>query len=173
MVGWRRNGTLPPAECPPYSALETDPILSSNEPVERAVKEKNETVWSLCKPLRDEIIESFPTYWPIFTIASALIEIALVTMIMVTNDFAPVQFTTKIETTDVAGFGGVNVSVTKSVLPNPFVGPSKAAIIHAGGKYPMVSGRAVEDVSLREKLMYGRYGNSILIFECMRFSYIL
>eukprot|EP00731_Ephydatia_muelleri_P028003 Em0019g876a len=91
----------------------------------------------MCKPLKDEIIESFPTYWPIFTIASALIEIALVTMVMVTNSFAPVQFTTKIETSDIAGFGGVNLSVTKSVLPNPFAGPSKAAMIHAGAKYPV------------------------------------
>ena len=138
MVGWRRNGTLPPAQCPPYTPLETDPIVHVSNESDTAVKKNETKLWNMCKPLTDEIIESFPTYWPIFTIASALIEIALVTMVMVTNSFAPVQFTTKIETSDIAGFGGVNLSVTKSVLPNPFAGPSKAAMIHAGAKYPVV-----------------------------------
>lgn len=142
MVGWRRNGTLPPAQCPPYTPLETDPIVVpvsiERESVQKAVKKSETHLWNMCKPLKDEIVDSFPTYWPIFTIASALVEIALVTMVMATNSFAPVQFTTKIETSDIAGFGGVNHSVTKSILPNPFVGPSKAAMIHAGAKYPVV-----------------------------------
>lgn len=140
MVGWHRNGTQPPAECPPYSALETDPIVApnSNESVERTAKKNEAKWWSLCKPLKDEIVESFPTYWPIFTVISGLLEIALVTVVMMTNTFAPVQFTIAIETRDIVGFGGVNVSVTKDILPNPFVGPSKAAMIHAGAKYPVV-----------------------------------
>ena len=91
------------------------------------------------EPTRDEVMKSLPKFWPIVTVLIALIEVSMLVAVIVTGGLAPIKFVPETKFGTVVGFDNITVSADRQIVPNFFIGTSKAALVHAGGMYTPVS----------------------------------
>lgn len=161
LAGWRRTGTLPqseriasyslisPEQEDPAAAVELQPRQrgarggGEGERERRRPRERRSTIRRITdtltrrKPTREEVKETLPTFWPVFTILVAIIEIGLLAATIITGGgLAPIAFRPKSEHQIITDFNNQSqVSVTREIVPNFFIGPSSAALVHTGAKY--------------------------------------
>ena len=88
---------------------------------------------------RDDVQKTLPKFWPVATVLVALAEIALLVAVLVTDGFAPIAFRPRTVQDVVSGFGNRTDIVSREDVPNFFIGPSSASLIHIGAKYTPVS----------------------------------
>ena len=91
------------------------------------------------KQTKDEVLKSLPTFWPVVTVLVTVIEVGLLIATIITNGLAPIAFTPQQEFEVVVGFDNQTASVTREIVPNFFIGPTKQALIHTGALYSPVS----------------------------------
>ena len=92
------------------------------------------------EPTRDEVMKSLPKFWPVVTVLIALVEVSMLVAVIVTaGGVAPIKFNPETEFKTVTGFDNISISATRQIVPNFFIGTSKAALVHAGGMYTLVS----------------------------------
>ena len=90
-------------------------------------------------PTREEVRRTLPTFWPVFSILVTLVEIVLFIAIVVSSGgFAPIAFEPETREKLILGFNNRTEVVRRQVVPNFFVGPSNADLIHNGAKYTPV-----------------------------------
>lgn len=92
------------------------------------------------KPNPQQVKDSLPKFWPVVTVLIALIEIGLLIAVIVTGGgFAPIQFVPMIEGPEsIVGFDNVSVTVSRSIVPNFFIGASSEWLVHTGALYAPV-----------------------------------
>ena len=90
-------------------------------------------------PTREEIMKTLPKFWPIVTVVIGIIEVGLLIAVIVTGGLAPIRFTPETDFTTVNGFDNRSESVSRSIVPNFFIGTSKSALVHSGAMYAPVS----------------------------------
>ena len=90
-------------------------------------------------PTREEVMKSLPKFWPVVTVLIALLEVSMLVAVIVTGGLAPIKFTPETELKVVTGFDNISVSADRQIVPNFFIGTSKASLVHAGGMYTSVS----------------------------------
>ena len=91
------------------------------------------------KETKEEVLKSLPTFWPVVTVLVTLIEVGLLIAVIITNGLAPIAFTPQQEFEVVRGFDNQTATVTREIVPNFFIGPTKQALIHSGALYAPVS----------------------------------
>lgn len=92
------------------------------------------------KPTREEVEQSLPSFWPVFTVVVAVIEVVLLAAVMGTEGVALIAFTPETEHRVITSFSGQYLAtISRQEVPNYFIGPSPAALIHTGAKYSPVS----------------------------------
>ena len=93
------------------------------------------------KPTHEEVKETLPTFWPIFTILVVVVEAGLLAATIITGGgLAPIAFRPKSEHRVITDFNNQSqVAVTREIVPNFFIGPFSAALVHTGAKYTPVS----------------------------------
>ena len=91
------------------------------------------------EPTRDEVMKSLPKFWPVVTVLIALVEVSMLVAVIVTGGLAPIKFVPETEYKTVVGFDNRSISASRQIVPNFFIGTSKAALVHAGGMYTPVS----------------------------------
>ena len=90
-------------------------------------------------PTREEVMKTLPTFWPIMTILIAVVEIGMLIATIATGGLAPIRLTPVINVSTIVGFDNIQDSASKEIVPNFFIGTSKAALIHTGAMYTPVS----------------------------------
>ena len=90
-------------------------------------------------PTREEVLKSLPKFWPVITVLIALVEVGLLIAVIVVSGLAPIAFQPVSESRIVVGFDNQSDTITKEVVPNFFIGPSSASLIHSGSMYTPVS----------------------------------
>ncbi len=90
-------------------------------------------------PTREEVMKTLPSFWPVMTVLIALIEVGMLIATIATGRLAPIRFTPETNTSTIRGFGGTSDFSSREILPNFFIGTSKASLIHAGAMYSPVS----------------------------------
>ena len=88
---------------------------------------------------REDVQKTLPKFWPVATVLVALAEIALLAAILIKDGFAPIAFKPRTVQEVVSGFGNSTDIVSREDVPNFFIGPSSASLIHIGAKYTPVS----------------------------------
>ena len=165
--GWQRAGTLPrnatarawynavpqnDATSPGSSAQERTPIDLSNENRQQEVQYGRRRAGNTLRrvantlsrvvkrkePSREEVMDSLPKFWPVMTILIVTIEVALLIAVTVTQGLAPISLTPTIEDANIIGFDNQTETVTRQVVPNFFIGPSKPGLVHSGAMYTPV-----------------------------------
>ena len=91
------------------------------------------------EPTRDEVMKSLPKFWPVVTVLIGLLEVSMLVAVIVTGGLAPIKFVPQEEFKTVVGFDNRSISASRQIVPNFFIGTSKAALVHAGGMYTPVS----------------------------------
>ena len=91
------------------------------------------------KPTSDEVQKSLPTFWPVMTIIIAIIEVCLLVATIITAGLAPISLTPKETYSPVQGFDNASETGFRQIVPNFFIGTSKASLIHNGAMYTPVS----------------------------------
>ena len=91
------------------------------------------------QPSRQEVLDTLPTFWPICTILISVVQITMFIAVCVVFGLAPISFVPEIRRGEVLGFNGLNVSISRQVAPNFFVGPPSEALVHVGAQYTPVS----------------------------------
>lgn len=90
-------------------------------------------------PTQDEVQKSLPTFWPVMTIIIAVVEVVLLVATIITSGLAPIKLTPKEVYSPVQGFDNINETGFRQIVPNFFIGTSKASLIHNGAMYTPVS----------------------------------
>ena len=161
--GWNRAGTLPPNDrAMAYSPIGQDesvaPVVTppsmspQNSPGNTLQRGRGrggrlgrwkQTVTSKFgrkdNLTREQVMKTLPTFWPVMTVLIALAEIALLIATIVTGGLAPIRFTPDSVTGTVTGFDNVTDTGYREVVPNFFIGTTKAALVHTGAMYTPVS----------------------------------
>lgn len=96
-------------------------------------------------PTREEVMKTLPTFWPVMTIIIAIVEVAMLVATIITGGLAPISFVPKTVIGPVVGFDNISDSGYREVVPNFFIGTSKAALIHTGAMYTPVSKQLNQD----------------------------
>lgn len=91
------------------------------------------------EPTRDEVMKSLPKFWPVVTVLIALVEVSMLVAVIVTGGLAPIKFVPETKFETVVGFDNRSETVSRQIVPNFFIGTSKAALVRAGGMYTPVS----------------------------------
>lgn len=73
------------------------------------------------------------------TIIIAVVEVGLLVATIVTSGLAPIKLTPEEDYSLVQGFDNINVTGFRQIVPNFFIGTSKASLIHNGAMYTPVS----------------------------------
>lgn len=84
-------------------------------------------------------MKTLPSFWPVVTIIIAVIEVGLLAATIITSGLAPISFTPKTVTEPILWFDNITEIGLKEIVPNFFIGTSKAALIHTGAMYTPVS----------------------------------
>lgn len=84
-------------------------------------------------------MKTLPSFWPVVTIIIAIIEVGLLAATIITGGLAPISFTPKTVTESILWFDNITEIGLKEIVPNFFIGTSKAALIHTGAMYTPVS----------------------------------
>ena len=90
-------------------------------------------------PTRQEVLETLPNFWPICTVLITITQISMFTAVCVYFGLAPISFVPVTETREVVGFDGFNMTETRDITPNFFIGPSSESLVHVGAQYTPVS----------------------------------
>lgn len=91
------------------------------------------------EPTREEVMNSLPKFWPVITIFIAIVEVGLCIAVIVTGGLAPIRFTPETDYTTINGFDNRSEDVSRTIVPNFFIGTTKDALIHSGAMYAPVS----------------------------------
>ena len=89
-------------------------------------------------PSREEVMKTLPKFWPVVTVLIALLEVSMLVAVIVTGRLAPISFNPRTELKVVTGFDNLSISADRQIVPNFFIGTSKASLVHAGGMYTPV-----------------------------------
>ena len=149
--GWRRTGTLRQNNTT-YSVL---PNLNGRAQGEVAAepqpqRERGRVSSTLTRartmlqrkkrdPTKEEVLKSLPKFWPVISVLIVLVEVGLLIAVMVVFGLAPIAFQPVSESRIVVGFDNQSDTMTREVVPNFFIGPSSASLIHSGSMYTPVS----------------------------------
>lgn len=90
-------------------------------------------------PTRDEVQKSLPTFWPVVTILIAIVEAGLLIATIATAGLAPIRLTPEEVISVVQGFDNMSGTGYRQIVPNFFIGTSKASLVHNGAMYTPVS----------------------------------
>lgn len=159
--GWNRAGTLPAnsraveydqigqEESIPvfYTPPDTPPEQPSPEQQRRRrgrVGQITDRVAATIRrkprgPTRDQVRKSLPTFWPVVTILIVVVEVGLFVATIITAGLAPIRLTPEEVTSVVQGFDNINGTGYRQIVPNFFIGTSKASLVHNGAMYTPVS----------------------------------
>ena len=159
LVEWQRTGTLPHNErIRSYSILaQTSPEqveLAGRRNGQRAeepraaqrqgrsrVRQVTDTLTLRRRPrqqTKEEVMKTLPKFWPLFMVLVAVVEVILLIAVMATQGVAPIAFTPQTEYKAIKGFNNKTASVSRDVVPNFFIGPSSADLVHCGAMYTPV-----------------------------------
>lgn len=86
-------------------------------------------------------MKTLPTFWPVMTIIIAIAEAILIVATIITGGLAPIRFTPETIVGPILGFDNITDIGYRQVVPNFFIGTSKAALVHTGAMYTPVSKR--------------------------------
>ena len=164
LEGWQRAGTLPrnryaigysPVRAQEDEAAATELLGNRQQQQQQQQDERRQRGRSRIQrvtntlsraipgrrkePTRDEVMKSLPKFWPVVTVLIALIEVSMLIALIVTGGLAPIKFTPETEYKVVNGFDNQTFSASRQIVPNFFIGTSKASLVHAGGMYTPVS----------------------------------
>ena len=159
--GWRRTGTVRHnARSAAYAALpyqnghEGEPPAPVTEQTTSEGEQRNEprsepgrvsrtltrvrTMVRPKKPSRKQVMDSLPKFWPVMTVLITLIEIGFLVAVIVTGGLAPIRIDPEIRQEQIVGFDNRTESVSRSIVPNFFIGTSSASLVHTGAMYTPV-----------------------------------
>ena len=93
-------------------------------------------------------MDSLPKFWPVITVLITLVEIGFLIAVIVTGGLAPIQIDPEIRQAQIVGFDNQTELVSRSIVPNFFIGTSSASLVHTGAMYTPVCW--VGNINLKE-----------------------